>query len=103
MLTGTRSSGRATAAAQTFVFSQIAETVKAQNYEFDSLVLSISLPAQLCVREVSGGGSSSSESSASLTNCCCFNPAAFLLAPREEGSEVRERGEVRSEVMQSFD
>ncbi|KAF6724561.1 putative tRNA pseudouridine synthase Pus10 [Oryzias melastigma] len=46
-----RSSGRATAAAQTFVFSQIAETVKAQNYEFDSLVLSISLPAQLCVRE----------------------------------------------------
>ncbi|XP_024145046.1 putative tRNA pseudouridine synthase Pus10 [Oryzias melastigma] len=30
---------------------KIAETVKAQNYEFDSLVLSISLPAQLCVRE----------------------------------------------------
>lgn len=34
------------------VFSQIAEAVKAQNYEFDTLVLSVSLPAQLCVREV---------------------------------------------------
>lgn len=31
---------------------QIAEAVKAENYEFDSLVLSVSLPAQLCVREV---------------------------------------------------
>uniref|UniRef100_A0A665TGH4 tRNA pseudouridine synthase Pus10 n=1 Tax=Echeneis naucrates TaxID=173247 RepID=A0A665TGH4_ECHNA len=31
----------------------IAETVKAQNYQFDTLVLSVSLPAQLCVREVS--------------------------------------------------
>ncbi|XP_012725276.2 putative tRNA pseudouridine synthase Pus10 [Fundulus heteroclitus] len=30
---------------------KIAETVKAQNYQFDTLVLSISLPAQLCVRE----------------------------------------------------
>ncbi|KAM4750381.1 tRNA pseudouridine synthase Pus10 [Anableps anableps] len=30
---------------------QIAETAKAQNYEFDTLVLSVSLPAQLCVRE----------------------------------------------------
>ncbi|XP_071359738.1 tRNA pseudouridine synthase Pus10 [Trachinotus anak] len=30
---------------------KIAETVKAENYEFDSLVLSVSLPAQLCVRE----------------------------------------------------
>ncbi|XP_029019592.1 putative tRNA pseudouridine synthase Pus10 isoform X2 [Betta splendens] len=30
---------------------KIAEAVKAQNYEFDSLVLSVSLPAQLCVRE----------------------------------------------------
>uniref|UniRef100_A0A3Q0RL87 tRNA pseudouridine synthase Pus10 n=1 Tax=Amphilophus citrinellus TaxID=61819 RepID=A0A3Q0RL87_AMPCI len=33
------------------VFSQIAEAVKAGNYEFDTLVLSLSLPAQLCVRE----------------------------------------------------
>uniref|UniRef100_A0A3P9Q9S6 tRNA pseudouridine synthase Pus10 n=1 Tax=Poecilia reticulata TaxID=8081 RepID=A0A3P9Q9S6_POERE len=31
--------------------AKIAETVKAQNYEFDTLVLSVSLPAQLCVRE----------------------------------------------------
>lgn len=46
------------ATAQTFVFSQIADTVKAQKYEFDSLVLSISLPAQLCVREVSESGAS---------------------------------------------
>ncbi|XP_030576226.1 tRNA pseudouridine synthase Pus10 isoform X2 [Archocentrus centrarchus] len=30
---------------------KIAETVKAGNYEFDTLVLSLSLPAQLCVRE----------------------------------------------------
>lgn len=30
---------------------KIAEAVKAENYEFDSLVLSVSLPAQLCVRE----------------------------------------------------
>ncbi|MED6244188.1 hypothetical protein ATANTOWER_030219 [Ataeniobius toweri] len=30
---------------------KIAETVKAQNYEFDTMVLSVSLPAQLCVRE----------------------------------------------------
>ncbi|PWA29292.1 hypothetical protein CCH79_00013939, partial [Gambusia affinis] len=30
---------------------KIVETVKAQNYEFDTLVLSVSLPAQLCVRE----------------------------------------------------
>ncbi|KAI3353550.1 hypothetical protein L3Q82_020070, partial [Scortum barcoo] len=29
----------------------IAETVKAEKYEFDTLVLSVSLPAQLCVRE----------------------------------------------------
>lgn len=34
-------------------FLQIAEAVKAEKYEFDSLVLSLSLPAQLCVREVS--------------------------------------------------
>lgn len=32
---------------------KIAEAVKAETYEFDSLVLSVSLPAQLCVREVS--------------------------------------------------
>lgn len=32
---------------------KIAEVVKAETYEFDSLVLSVSLPAQLCVREVS--------------------------------------------------
>ncbi|XP_061581213.1 putative tRNA pseudouridine synthase Pus10 [Cololabis saira] len=30
---------------------KIAEAVKFQNYQFDTLVLSISLPAQLCVRE----------------------------------------------------
>nr|XP_046231485.1 putative tRNA pseudouridine synthase Pus10 isoform X2 [Scatophagus argus] len=30
---------------------KIAEVVKAEKYEFDSLVLSVSLPAQLCVRE----------------------------------------------------
>ncbi|XP_028266816.1 tRNA pseudouridine synthase Pus10 [Parambassis ranga] len=30
---------------------KIAEAVKAEKYEFDSLVLSLSLPAQLCVRE----------------------------------------------------
>lgn len=30
---------------------KIAEAVKAGNYEFDTLVLSVSLPAQLCVRE----------------------------------------------------
>lgn len=30
---------------------KIAEAVKAGNYEFDTLVLSLSLPAQLCVRE----------------------------------------------------
>uniref|UniRef100_A0A3Q2D632 tRNA pseudouridine(55) synthase n=1 Tax=Cyprinodon variegatus TaxID=28743 RepID=A0A3Q2D632_CYPVA len=30
---------------------KIAETVKAENYQFDTLVLSVSLPAQLCVRE----------------------------------------------------
>lgn len=30
---------------------KIAEAVKAEKYEFDSLVLSVSLPAQLCVRE----------------------------------------------------
>ncbi|KAF7645991.1 hypothetical protein LDENG_00195340 [Lucifuga dentata] len=30
---------------------KIAEAVKAENYEFDTLVLSVSLPAQLCVRE----------------------------------------------------
>lgn len=35
------------------VFPQIAEAVRAENYEFDTLVLSVSLPAQLCVREVS--------------------------------------------------
>lgn len=34
------------------VFSQIAEAVKRENYKFDTLVLSVSLPAQLCVREV---------------------------------------------------
>lgn len=32
---------------------QIAAAVKAEKYEFDSLVLSVSLPPQLCVREVS--------------------------------------------------
>ncbi|KAM6939599.1 tRNA pseudouridine synthase Pus10 [Xenentodon cancila] len=32
-------------------FPQMAEAVKFQNYQFDTLVLSISLPAQLCVRE----------------------------------------------------
>lgn len=32
---------------------QLAAAVKAQQFEFDSLVLSVSLPAQLCVREVS--------------------------------------------------
>uniref|UniRef100_A0A1A7WHY3 tRNA pseudouridine synthase Pus10 n=2 Tax=Iconisemion striatum TaxID=60296 RepID=A0A1A7WHY3_9TELE len=31
--------------------TKIAETVKNENYEFDTLVLSVSLPAQLCVRE----------------------------------------------------
>ncbi|XP_036929462.1 putative tRNA pseudouridine synthase Pus10 [Acanthopagrus latus] len=31
--------------------AKIAETVKAEKYEFDTLVLSVSLPAQLCVRE----------------------------------------------------
>uniref|UniRef100_A0AAV2LPI9 non-specific serine/threonine protein kinase n=1 Tax=Knipowitschia caucasica TaxID=637954 RepID=A0AAV2LPI9_KNICA len=31
--------------------SKVAETVTTENYEFDSLVLSVSLPAQLCVRE----------------------------------------------------
>ncbi|XP_053191125.1 LOW QUALITY PROTEIN: putative tRNA pseudouridine synthase Pus10 [Scomber japonicus] len=30
---------------------KIAETVKTENYKFDTLVLSVSLPAQLCVRE----------------------------------------------------
>ncbi|XP_040891199.1 putative tRNA pseudouridine synthase Pus10 isoform X1 [Toxotes jaculatrix] len=30
---------------------KIAEAVKAESYEFDTLVLSVSLPAQLCVRE----------------------------------------------------
>lgn len=35
------------------IFSQIAQAVKAEKYEFDTLVLSVSLPAQLCVREVS--------------------------------------------------
>uniref|UniRef100_A0A8C6SL11 tRNA pseudouridine synthase Pus10 n=1 Tax=Neogobius melanostomus TaxID=47308 RepID=A0A8C6SL11_9GOBI len=35
---------------QTLV-SKMAETVKAEKYEFDTLVLSVSLPAQLCVRE----------------------------------------------------
>ncbi|GAA6229050.1 putative tRNA pseudouridine synthase Pus10 [Lates japonicus] len=30
---------------------KISEAVKAENYEFDSVVLSVSLPAQLCVRE----------------------------------------------------
>lgn len=34
------------------MFLQIAEAVKKENYEFDTLVLSVSLPAQLCVREV---------------------------------------------------
>uniref|UniRef100_A0A3B4Y2K5 tRNA pseudouridine(55) synthase n=1 Tax=Seriola lalandi dorsalis TaxID=1841481 RepID=A0A3B4Y2K5_SERLL len=33
-------------------FCQIAETVKEEKYEFDTLVLSVSLPAQLCVREL---------------------------------------------------
>ncbi|XP_034085099.1 tRNA pseudouridine synthase Pus10-like [Gymnodraco acuticeps] len=32
---------------------KIAEKVKAEKYEFETLVLSVSLPAQLCVREVS--------------------------------------------------
>ncbi|XP_075993042.1 tRNA pseudouridine synthase Pus10 [Genypterus blacodes] len=32
---------------------KIAEAVKAEDYEFDTLVLSVSLPAQLCVREYS--------------------------------------------------
>uniref|UniRef100_A0A665TNB8 tRNA pseudouridine synthase Pus10 n=1 Tax=Echeneis naucrates TaxID=173247 RepID=A0A665TNB8_ECHNA len=31
--------------------AKVSETVKAQNYQFDTLVLSVSLPAQLCVRE----------------------------------------------------
>lgn len=31
--------------------SKIAEAVKTENYQYDSLVLSVSLPAQLCVRE----------------------------------------------------
>ncbi|XP_072319651.1 tRNA pseudouridine synthase Pus10 [Eucyclogobius newberryi] len=31
--------------------SKLAEAVRAENYDFDSLVLSVSLPAQLCVRE----------------------------------------------------
>ncbi|XP_078146873.1 tRNA pseudouridine synthase Pus10 isoform X2 [Centroberyx gerrardi] len=31
--------------------TKIAEAVKAENYEFDTMVLSVSLPAQLCVRE----------------------------------------------------
>lgn len=43
--------------------SQIAEAVKAGNYEFDTLVLSVSLPAQLCVREVS------------MVVCVCMNHA----------------------------
>uniref|UniRef100_A0A671TH25 tRNA pseudouridine(55) synthase n=1 Tax=Sparus aurata TaxID=8175 RepID=A0A671TH25_SPAAU len=30
---------------------KVSETVKAEKYEFDTLVLSVSLPAQLCVRE----------------------------------------------------
>uniref|UniRef100_A0A8C5HNB9 tRNA pseudouridine synthase Pus10 n=1 Tax=Gouania willdenowi TaxID=441366 RepID=A0A8C5HNB9_GOUWI len=33
--------------------SQIAQTIKSEDYQFDTLVLSVSLPAQLCVREVS--------------------------------------------------
>uniref|UniRef100_A0A3B5A198 tRNA pseudouridine synthase Pus10 n=1 Tax=Stegastes partitus TaxID=144197 RepID=A0A3B5A198_9TELE len=32
---------------------KVSEAVKAESYEFDTLVLSVSLPAQLCVREVS--------------------------------------------------
>lgn len=43
--------------------SQIAEAVKAGNYQFDTLVLSVSLPAQLCVREVS------------MVVCVCMNHA----------------------------
>lgn len=31
--------------------AKMAEAVRAENYEFDTLVLSVSLPAQLCVRE----------------------------------------------------
>uniref|UniRef100_A0A8C5HMD7 tRNA pseudouridine synthase Pus10 n=1 Tax=Gouania willdenowi TaxID=441366 RepID=A0A8C5HMD7_GOUWI len=31
--------------------SQIAQTIKSEDYQFDTLVLSVSLPAQLCVRE----------------------------------------------------
>uniref|UniRef100_A0A8C7QSL2 tRNA pseudouridine synthase Pus10 n=1 Tax=Oncorhynchus mykiss TaxID=8022 RepID=A0A8C7QSL2_ONCMY len=33
---------------------EISEVVKAKNYQFDTMVLSVSLPAQLSVREVSG-------------------------------------------------
>lgn len=32
---------------------QIADAVKKEKYQVDTLVLSISLPAQMCVREVS--------------------------------------------------
>lgn len=31
---------------------QVAEAVREGNYDFDTLLLSVSLPAQLCVREV---------------------------------------------------
>lgn len=34
------------------VFVQISDAVKTENYQFDTLVLSVSLPAQLSVREV---------------------------------------------------
>ena len=37
-----------------FLCVQISDVVKAKNYQFDTMVLSVSLPAQLSVREVSG-------------------------------------------------
>lgn len=67
---------------------QIAAAVKAQGYEFDSLVLSVSLPAQLGVREVSPRFSRPSKEPRS-SGGFPLHPAALLLAPREEGSEVR--------------
>lgn len=36
-----------------FYYLQVSDAVKKQQYEFDSLVLTVSLPAQLSVREVS--------------------------------------------------
>lgn len=73
---------------------QVSDAVKKQQYEFDSLVLTVSLPAQLSVREVSPAAT---DDWFIIYFCdrnmdkMCFSvhfSTAFLLVACQKGSQV---------------